>query len=757
MRLAKACSDFFWQTPHTMSKEFSSPATDKLAPADNSATTMPLAYSVRGLLLVLLLVSLVPLSVILAYTTVKDMADAFRMRTTYLHALAEANAATVGNVLARTRSAMEYLAQRQSVRDLGSVRCDPEIAATLRLVPELTHIATLRPDGSVVCSATPKGGDSSLVATVKDWLDATALPKRFSIGAIPSVAAADRVESIVTMPFESAGGHVYGVLAVTLDIGAWLSGAPNSSAAFPADFEYGVVRDDGNLVWNNVDPAQRHAATRQKPMLIRAILATRDGTVEGTFDGSVHRVFGVAAVPQTNLFTYIGFPTAAISADDRSTALQRTAWGMIMLLLACTMAVLVGRRIRDPIFALANTAQQLLQGNSAARASLAGTAETQLVGAALNRLVDAWSAAERRSAEAMHSVKDLYDHAPCGYHSVNADGIFVHVNETELRWLGYRRDEVIDQLNIRDLLTAECRVRFEEKFSEMLETGEFRDFRGDYLRKDGTSFPVLINATAVTDQEGRFRLSRTTVYDLSTRVELERSLEERSRRIDALSRQIVAVEEKERRRLSSELHDRTGANIAALNADLTAIGERLPQQTALELADLLGDCHAVIADTARSLREVCAELRPPLLDYSGLIPALESYAQLFGKRIGIATTFIAPATAARMSPEVESTLFRIAQEALTNCAKHAPGATSILIELTISDDRMVLTITDDGDGFDSADLGPQGILAGQGLLSMRERAEFIGGRFSVESAPGKGTRIRVERKTDGKLVQNNTP
>jgi signal transduction histidine kinase len=157
------------------------------------------------------------------------------------------------------------------------------------------------------------------------------------------------------------------------------------------------------------------------------------------------------------------------------------------------------------------------------------------------------------------------------------------------------------------------------------------------------------------------------------------------------------------------------------------------------------------------LREVCAELRPPLLDYSGLIPALESYAQLFGKRIGIATTFIAPATAARMSPEVESTLFRIAQEALTNCAKHAPGATSILIELTISDDRMVLTITDDGDGFDSADLGPQGILAGQGLLSMRERAEFIGGRFSVESAPGKGTRIRVERKTDGKLVQNNTP
>jgi signal transduction histidine kinase len=96
-----------------------------------------------------------------------------------------------------------------------------------------------------------------------------------------------------------------------------------------------------------------------------------------------------------------------------------------------------------------------------------------------------------------------------------------------------------------------------------------------------------------------------------------------------------------------------------------------------------------------------------------------------------------------MSADSESMLFRIVQEALTNCAKHAQ-ASAVEVELKVGISKAVLTISDNGTGFDPLALGQNGHRPGLGLLTMRERVELAGGRFSIESAPGQGTRIRVE-------------
>jgi signal transduction histidine kinase len=205
----------------------------------------------------------------------------------------------------------------------------------------------------------------------------------------------------------------------------------------------------------------------------------------------------------------------------------------------------------------------------------------------------------------------------------------------------------------------------------------------------------------------------------------------------------VAVQEEERRQLVQTLHDNASPNLAAIQIILNTMQKSLkgePSPHAIEAA--IEDAIALLEDTGLSIREVCSDLRPPLLDYAGLIPALDSYAHQFSQRTGMAVNFNVEGPSSRFSPEVESSLFRITQEALTNCAKHA-GAAEVDIDIVVSEGALLLTITDDGNGFSLESLGASGRSPGLGLITMRERTEFIGGRFEIQSRIGMGTRLVV--------------
>jgi len=215
-----------------------------------------------------------------------------------------------------------------------------------------------------------------------------------------------------------------------------------------------------------------------------------------------------------------------------------------------------------------------------------------------------------------------------------------------------------------------------------------------------------------------------------------------AQRLAELSRRVVAVQEEERRRLAGELHDRTSPNLSAVSLNFGTIAADLGPARSDALDARLADTRKLLADTIAGIRDVCAELRPAMLDYAGLLRALQEYADLFSRRNGIAVEVSCTDPAKRRDTAIESALFRIAQEALTNCAKHAK-ANVIKIELIHAQAQTVLTITDNGKGFDVAALGKSGNRPGLGLFTMRERAEFAGGEFSLESKPGHGTRITV--------------
>ena len=224
----------------------------------------------------------------------------------------------------------------------------------------------------------------------------------------------------------------------------------------------------------------------------------------------------------------------------------------------------------------------------------------------------------------------------------------------------------------------------------------------------------------------------------------DRKITEQERTRDAqklttLSRRLVAVQEENRRRLARELHDRTSPNLAAIgiNMDVAELALKEKDWNAISLR--MSDNRGLVEDTAASIRDICADLRPPALDYAGLVPAIEGYATQFSWRTGIIVKLDCPVSERRLTSELESILFRIFQEAMTNIAKHA-GATSVFVSLCFNAQHLSLSVVDNGRGFNAEALA---LYSGQGLINMREMAEFFGGSINVQSSLGHGTRIVV--------------
>jgi signal transduction histidine kinase len=235
--------------------------------------------------------------------------------------------------------------------------------------------------------------------------------------------------------------------------------------------------------------------------------------------------------------------------------------------------------------------------------------------------------------------------------------------------------------------------------------------------------------------------------DLARRIQHHVERAELGDRVLALSRRVVQAQEEERKRISVDLHDSAGANLAAVQLHLAAIEKHL-RSAPSQAHELMRETHDLVSETILGIREACGELRPAVLDRMGLVAALKSYAFDFARRTGVDVRFSADVVDKPVPADQASALYRIAQEALHNCAAHA-AARHIDIALHSGEHGLRFSIADDGTGFDPAALRGHDGKRGLGLVSMRERAELFGGRLSLDTRPGHGTRVVVEMPRPG--------
>jgi len=235
--------------------------------------------------------------------------------------------------------------------------------------------------------------------------------------------------------------------------------------------------------------------------------------------------------------------------------------------------------------------------------------------------------------------------------------------------------------------------------------------------------------------------------DAMARVEFQQQLEQANRRMSVLSARLLEAQEGERALLARDLHDDLGQLLTALQLQLEALRRRA---AAARDQTQLDDCLALVGQVLTQVRTLSLDLRPPQLDNLGLAAALRWFAERkLSPMAGVTLKFSADGLPALEAP-VESTCFRIAQEALTNVMRHS-GARHVEIDLKVVDGRLRMSICDDGSGFDVSEQYERSIRGeSAGLLNMQERASLIGGRLELRSAPG-NTRVMLDLPLETEL------
>jgi signal transduction histidine kinase len=228
---------------------------------------------------------------------------------------------------------------------------------------------------------------------------------------------------------------------------------------------------------------------------------------------------------------------------------------------------------------------------------------------------------------------------------------------------------------------------------------------------------------------------------LAERRNIIKVLQNTNAQVHQLAGQLITAQEEERRRVARDLHDQVGQSLTTvkINLDTVRMGNHAP-----DTAALLDEGSALVDGAIEQVRDLSVLLRPAMLDDLGLEPALRSLLNAQSKRAGYQVSFKARGLQPRPSREVETICYRIAQEALTNVARHAQ-AKHVQLEIVAGDGRLVMTLQDDGVGFD-VPAKQAGATAGasMGLLSMAERARLGGGELRIVSSHARGATIHLE-------------
>ncbi len=347
----------------------------------------------------------------------------------------------------------------------------------------------------------------------------------------------------------------------------------------------------------------------------------------------------------------------------------------------------------------------------------------------------------RDRQEMRASVRSLKDNpAYCGYRVLfenSKDAIYVHdmsgrytsVNRAAESLSGYTREELIGR-HFSSLVAPEYADHVREQLCRKLETHGETTYEIEMITRDGQRLPVEVSSRLIIEN-GIPIAVQGCVRDISERKKAQEALRTYSRRL-------IEAQEAERRRISIELHDQVGQILTAVKMNLHALQKTC---SAPEILASIAENLSVIDEAVDQVRDLSVDLRPLLLDDFGLVVAARWYLDRQAKNSGVAVEFVSLSLKDedRFPAALETACFRIVQEGVTNIIRHA-GANRISVRLERTGNDLILVISDNGVGFDLKAV--RGTAAATlGLRGMEERAQAVGGTWTIDSAPRRGTQI----------------
>ena len=309
------------------------------------------------------------------------------------------------------------------------------------------------------------------------------------------------------------------------------------------------------------------------------------------------------------------------------------------------------------------------------------------------------------------------------------------VNESYCKYFGVRQEDCLGT-SFLPLIVPEHREAILRKIASITPANPEATDQHASFTSDGQRRWQEWTDVGVFDEHGKLIELQSVGRDITERRQAEAKLQGYHERLRALSHELLHAQENERRKLARELHDEIGQM-------LTVIGLRLHQLNKGEHGRNLDEDIAYVNRCIEQVRKLSLDLRPPMLDVLGLESALRWLADTQSQRADLAIEVAGHLQLVPRQPELEIACFRIVQESLTNILRHAQ-ARNVRIALRQTEREIELEISDDGIGFDIQEAQKRGGRGGSfGILAMQERAELMGGHLEIESAPGRGTKIKV--------------
>jgi PAS domain S-box-containing protein len=313
------------------------------------------------------------------------------------------------------------------------------------------------------------------------------------------------------------------------------------------------------------------------------------------------------------------------------------------------------------------------------------------------------------------------------------------VNQATLNLLGYQED---------DLVGKPVSVVFEEHsfktspIDELLNEGFIHNAEKFYLKKEGHKVPVLFSGSIMRGDDAKIQGIVCVAQDITERKRAEDMLRESERELRLLSSQILATQEKERKRVAQQLHDSIGQSLTGIKYCVENTLNTMQRGSKVLIKKSLEPVVPMIQDAIEEVQKIAVELRPRMLEELGITATISWFCRQFQKIYsGIRVEKQIEIEEQELPESLKTVIFRILQEAFNNVARHS-NANLVLLNLVKKDGAIELVIKDNGSGFDVKDaLRIENSGRGFGLASMKERAELSGGSFAIRSAKGKGTMI----------------
>jgi PAS domain S-box-containing protein len=361
-----------------------------------------------------------------------------------------------------------------------------------------------------------------------------------------------------------------------------------------------------------------------------------------------------------------------------------------------------------------------------------------------------------KAEDALKDIRDLYDNAPCGYHSLDENGIIVRMNNRELGWLGYKREEVIGRMHITQVLIPEEHQSYYEDYEQFKVGGHVTNKEHTFVRKDGSKFKVLLNATAIYDSDGKYLMSRGSVIDITDRKQMETDLLK-------ANQDLILMNEEKNHFLGIAAHDL-----------------KSPLQSILGLINLINIRNHNLTpeqlEYFRYIQRSCMNMQTlidNLLDINkieqGMAAGTPEEIQLSALSDNLMSTFQEQARTKNIALKVEcnapeqnifvdiNALSRVLENLISNAIKFSRQHTEVLLTITHAHGGVCFDVVDQGQGIQPEDLpklfrkfqrlqtrptnGESS--TGLGLSIVKELVLSLNGRITVDSKPNKGSRFTV--------------